>query len=237
MKIKCVVVDDEPLAREGIADYVSKTAFLKLDGGFKNVFEAREYIEQHPVDLIFLDINMPGESGLGFLKSLKDPPLVIFTTAYREFAADSYELDAVDYLVKPIAFERFMKAVNKVYIRLEHGETHSSGENCFFVKVDGIIVKVMIGDILFVEGMKDYIKIHLSDRTKIVTLIGLKQVAALLPPSQFVRVHRSFIVSKAKVDKIEGNTIHIGDTHIPLAANLRAEVLELILGNRLWKRG
>ena len=179
MKIKCIIIDDEHLAREGIADYIGKTVFLKLDAEFKNVAEARDFIEQHPIDLIFLDINMPGENGLEFFKSLNDPPFVIFTTAYREFAAESYELDAVDYLVKPIAFERFLKAVNKVYTRLEQNQVQSSDDDCFFVKVDGVITKVLVEDILYVEGMKDYVKIHRQDKTSALRWAPFQKPMAL----------------------------------------------------------
>lgn len=235
MKIKCIIIDDEHLAREGIADYIGKTVFLKLDAEFKNVAEARDFIEQHPIDLIFLDINMPGENGLEFFKSLNDPPFVIFTTAYREFAAESYELDAVDYLVKPIAFERFLKAVNKVYTRLEQNQVQSSDEDCFFVKVDGVITKVLVEDILFVEGMKDYVKIHRRDKPLLITLVSLKQMEEQLPKS-FIRVHRSFIVASNLVDAIEGNMLKVGKAEIPMAPQLRNEILEQIMGGKFLKR-
>lgn len=235
MKIKCIIIDDEHLAREGIADYIGKTVFLKLDAEFKNVAEARDFIEQHPIDLIFLDINMPGENGLEFFKSLNDPPFVIFTTAYREFAAESYELDAVDYLVKPIAFERFLKAVNKVYTRLEQNQVQASDDDCFFVKVDGVITKVLVEDILFVEGMKDYVKIHRRDKPLLITLVSLKQMEEQLPKS-FIRVHRSFIVAGNLVDAIEGNVLKVGKAEIPMAPQLRNEILEQIMRGKFLKR-
>lgn len=235
MKIKCIIIDDELLAREGVADYIAKTAFLKLVSEFKNVFEAKEYIEQHPVDLIFLDINMPGENGLEFLKSLNDPPHVVFTTAYREFAAESYELDAIDYLVKPIAFERFIKAVNKVYARLAHEQLQHPNEDFFFVKVDGAITKVLLEDILFIEGMKDYVKIHRNGKPILITLISLKQMEEQLPKG-FIRVHRSFIVAGNKVDAIEGNVLKLGKEEIPMAPQLRNEIIEQIMGGKFLKR-
>lgn len=235
MKIKCIIIDDEHLAREGIADYIGKTVFLKLDAEFKNVAEARDFIEQHPIDLIFLDISMPGENGLKFLRSLNDPPFVIFTTAHREFAAESYELDAVDYLVKPIAFERFLKAVNKVYTRLEKNQVQASDDDCFFVKVDGVITKVLFEDILYVEGMKDYVKIHRGDKPLLITLVSLKQMEEQLPKS-FIRVHRSFIVAGNLVDAIEGNMLKVGKAEIPMAPQLRNEVLEQIMGGKFLKR-
>ncbi len=235
MKISCIIVDDEPLAREGLRDYVDRVSFLEVAGEFKGALEAGEYLQFNTVNLIFLDINMPKMSGLEFVKSLDHPPAIIFTTAYREFATDSYELEAVDYLVKPITFERFYKAVNKVYQRFLAPATPALDH--FYVKVDGHITKVKMEEVCYIEGMKDYIKIYLQDDTRLITLLSLKQVEKELPSSQFIRVHRSFIVSKNHVDSIEGNTIHIHQAQIPIAPNLRSEVLESILGDKFWKRG
>jgi DNA-binding LytR/AlgR family response regulator len=235
MKISCIIIDDEPLARAGVRDYTERVGFLQVAGEFKSAEEARPFLEERPVDLMFLDINMPKLSGLDFIKSLEQSPLVIFTTAYREFASESYDLDALDYLVKPITFERFYKAVNKAYQHFEH--TKRPALDHFYVKVDGVITKVNMEEVLYIEGMKDYIKIFLSDKSRLITLLSLKQVEAQLPPDQFVRVHRSFIVSKSKVERIEGNIIHMAGQEIPIASNLRAEVLDLIVGNKFWKRG
>ena len=231
MKIDCIIIDDEPLAREGLRDYIEKVGFLRLAREFKSALEGKEFVEAHPVDLIFLDINMPKMNGLELVKSLSQPPAIVFTTAYREFASESYDLDAVDYLVKPITFERFYKSVNKVYQLLD---TSTAPEvDHFYVKVDGVITKVEMGEVLYIEGMK----VCLEDQTKLITLLSLKQVENLLPSQQFVRVHRSFIVARQKVASIEGNTIHIGEAQIPIAPNLRAEVLERIVGDKFWKRG
>ncbi|GAB5523612.1 MAG: LytTR family DNA-binding domain-containing protein [Roseivirga sp.] len=235
MKISCVIIDDEPLARAGVRDYADKVGFLEVTGECKNAAEAKVFLEEHPVNLMFLDINMPKVSGLEFVKSLTQPPLIIFTTAYREFASESYDLDALDYLVKPITFERFYKAVNKAYQHFESA-TQATLDH-FYIKVDGVITKVNVKDVLYVEGMKDYIKVYLADQTRLITLLSLKQVEALLPSDQFVRVHRSFIVAKSKVESIEGNTIHMAGQEIPIATNLRADVLEQIVGDKFWKRG
>ncbi len=235
MKISCVIIDDEPLARAGVRDYAEKVGFLEVIGECKSATEARAFLEEHPADLMFLDINMPKVNGLEFVKSLQQPPLVIFTTAYREFASDSYDLDALDYLVKPITFERFYKAVNKAYQHFE--STARPVLDHFYIKVDGVITKVNVVEVLYIEGMKDYIKVYLSDGSRLITLLSLKQVEALLPGDQFVRVHRSFIVAKNKVESIEGNTIHMAGQEIPIASNLRAEVLEQIVGDKFWKRG
>lgn len=235
MKISCVIIDDEPLAREGVRDYADKVGFLEVMGECKNAAEAQAFLEEHPVNLMFLDINMPKVSGLDFVKSLTQRPLIIFTTAYREFASESYDLDALDYLVKPITFERFYKAVNKAYQHFE--STTQATLDHFYIKVDGVITKVNVKDVLYIEGMKDYIKVYLGDQTRLITLLSLKQVEALLPSDQFVRVHRSFIVAKSKVESIEGNTIHMAGQEIPIATNLRADVLEQIVGDKFWKRG
>ncbi len=235
MKISCIILDDEPLAREGLKDYIADIAFLELVGEFKSALEANNYLKDNQIDLMFTDINMPKMSGLQFVKNLESPPIVIFTTAYREFAADSYELNGFDYLVKPISFDRFLKSVNRVFEKL-NTEKPSSADH-FFVKVDGVITKVSFDEVLFIEGMKDYIKIHRTNGVKLITLISLKQIQSQLPSTEFIRVHRSFIISKNCVDSIEGNIIHMGESQVPIAPNMRNEVMEEILGDKLWKRG
>lgn len=234
MKISCIVIDDEPLARAGIKDYLKKVSFLELVGEFKNAIEARGFLEEHPVDLMFLDINMPKLNGLDFLRSLSEPPKVIFTTAYREYASESYELDGVDYLLKPIAFERFFKAVNKVF-ELFQVDSEPAAKDHFFVKVDGKIKRVLNEEVLYVEGMKDYVKIYRKDKPSIITLISLKQMERALPDT-FMRVHRSFIVALSRVDEVEGNTLSVNGAEVPMASNLRTGVLERILGGNYLKR-
>lgn len=235
MKIRCIIIDDEPLAREGLLDYIDKTAFLHIVGDFKNTALAKDFMQEHPVDLVFLDISMPGEGGLEFLKSLNDPPQVIFTTAHREYAAESYELDAIDYLVKPIAFERFLKAVNKVYSRNIQESNKSADKDFFFVKADGVLTKVQLEDILYVEGMKDYVKIHRKGKSTLITLLSLKHMEEQLP-KEFIRVHRSFIIAGNRVEAIEGNVLKIEGYEIPIAPQLRNEVLDKITGGRFLKR-
>lgn len=234
MKISCIVIDDEPLARAGIKDYLKKVSFLELVGEFKNAIEARSFLEEQPIDLMFLDINMPKLSGLDFLRALPEPPKVIFTTAHREYASESYELDGVDYLLKPIAFERFFKAVNKV-LELFQVDSAPVSEDHFFVKVDGKIKRILNEEVLYVEGMKDYVKIYRKDKPSIITLISLKQMEQALPDT-FMRVHRSFIVALNRVDEVEGNMLKIIDTEVPMAPNLRIEVLEKMLGDNYLKR-
>lgn len=234
MKINCIIIDDEPLAREGIRDYVEKVSYLKVVSEFKNAVEAKEFLKDHPVDLMFLDINMPKLNGLEFLKSLSDAPKVIFTTAYREFASESYDLDGLDYLVKPIAFERFHKAVNKAY-QFFQIEDSNNGDDHFFVKEDGVIKKVLLKNLLYVEGMKDYVKIYQENRPMLITLISLKQMEQQLPDT-FLRVHRSFIVNTEKVEEIDGNLLKISNKEVPMAPQLRNEVLEKVMGGKFLKR-
>lgn len=235
MEIRCIIVDDESLAREGLADYIAETVFLTLVGEFKNASMAREYLEDHPVDLVFLDINMPGQNGLELLEELRDKPNIIFTTAYREYAADSYELEAVDYLVKPISFERFIKAANKVYALMNGSARANKSDQYFFVKVDGVIVRVLLSDVLYIEGMKDYVRIHRKDKSSLMTLVSLKNMEEQLP-AEFTRVHRSFIVNTLRVEAIEGNLLKICGQEVPVAPQLRGEVLEKIMGGKYLKR-
>ncbi|MFY0592765.1 LytR/AlgR family response regulator transcription factor [Roseivirga sp.] len=234
MKINCIVIDDEPLARTGIIDYIQKVKFLNLVGEFKSALEAKRFLEDHPVDLMFLDINMPKMSGLEFLRSIDQPPKVIFTTAYREYATESYDLDGVDYLVKPIAFDRFLKAANKLYDLFDVQEERT-GDDHFFVRVDGVIKRVLLENLCYIEGMKDYVKIIQANSPELITLVSLKQMEQRLP-EKFIRVHRSFIVAIDKVEEIEGNMLKVGGNEIPMAPQLRSAVLEKIMGGKFLKR-
>jgi len=234
VKVSCIVIDDEPLARQGLKDYIDKISLLDLVGEFKSAREARSFLEDHPVDLMFLDINMPKLNGLDFVKSLSEAPKVIFTTAYREFASESYDLNGIDYLLKPISFERFFKAVNKVFELLQPA-SEKSPEDHFFVKVDGKIKRVKNADVLYIEGMKDYVKIYLDDGSTMITLLSLKQMELALP-EDFMRVHRSFIVSIDKVGEISGNILKIGSAEVPMAPNLRTEVMQKVLGDNYLRR-
>ncbi len=213
MKIRCLVVDDEPLAREGIAGYCSKVPYLELVATCKNAIDAADKLKEASVDLIFLDIHMPGMSGLQLIKTVKDPPVVVFTTAYRDYAADGFDLNAVDYLVKPISFERFLQGANKVYehilakkaINLALG----TREEFFFVKCDGKFVRVYLNEILFLEGMKDYTIIY-RNTEKLIVLVSMKKVEENLDSDEFIRIHKSYIVARSKVDSLEGNQLKFG---------------------------
>ena len=221
--MKCLAIDDEPLALDVIKDFVEKTSFLNLKATCNNALEALELIQNEGIDLIFLDINMPNISGIEFLKSLKNAPLVIFTTAYSEHALEGFELDAIDYLVKPIAFDRFIKAVNKAYeiytlYNYKYKEFGASTipENDFiFVNAEYSTVKINLNEILFIEGLKDYIKIYNGPRP-ILTLCSMKKMENKLPSNQFIRVHKSFIVSIHHINAIERNFIVMGEKKIPI---------------------
>lgn len=232
MKISCIAVDDEPLALEVIADYIRKVPFLTLMKVFDNAIEAMEYLRDTKVDLMFLDIQMEELTGIQMLNILKPKPEVIFTTAYDQFALQGYELDVTDYLLKPISFERFVKAVDKVHERLCKRDmaknTHSEAPifnpktDYFFVKSGFKLHKVNFDDILYVEGQGDYLKI-VTPRARIMTLQTFKGVEDILPSSNFTRVHKSYIVAIDKIESVEGNMIRIADIHIPVGESYRKQ--------------
>jgi two-component system, LytTR family, response regulator len=229
--MKCIIVDDEPLAREILESYVEKVPFLKLIASCKNAFEALDKIQQEKPDLIFLDIQMPDLNGIQFYESLVYKPLVIFTTAYSDYAVSGFDLDATDYLVKPFSFDRFMKAVNKARVNQKKEVSEDSGNfrrKFMFVK-DGVkIVRVPYDDILYFEGMKDYVKIVMKEKF-ILTLISMQHMADKLPGDLFVRVHRSYIVSISKIEKVEKNRVVIADKWIPVG-NSYKDLLSDALG-------
>ena len=221
--MNCITVDDEPLALSLLEDFIGKIPFLKHLKSCKNAFEALDIIQKEKVDLIFLDINMPDITGIDLVKNLDNKPLVIFTTAYSDYAVQGFELNAIDYLVKPFLFERFFKAANKAY---ELFNLHNKNQNnaskidnkiddYIFVKADYSSVKIYLKDILFVEGLKDYIKIHIKDK-RILTLITMKKIEEKLPSSMFIRVHRSYIVAIDKIESIQRNRIVINEKWIPI---------------------
>lgn len=229
--MKCIIVDDEPLAREILESYVEKVPFLKLIASCKNAFEALDKIQQEKPDVIFLDIQMPDLNGIQFYESLVYKPLVIFTTAYSDYAVSGFDLDATDYLVKPFSFDRFMKAVNKARVNQKKEVLEDSGNfrrKFMFVK-DGVkIVRVPYDDILYFEGMKDYVKIVMKEKF-ILTLISMQHMADKLPGDLFVRVHRSYIVSISKIEKVEKNRVVIADKWIPVG-NSYKDLLSDALG-------
>lgn len=238
MKISCIIIDDEPLARKGLREYISDVEDLELAGEFDNALSAASLIASGSVQLLFLDIQLPKITGLDFFKTLTQAPPVIFTTAYPQYALEGYEVNALDYLVKPISFERFLKAVQKAREYYEWRQLQTSPADAadyFYVKADNKLVKIAYQDVLFIEALQNYVVIHTPDR-KFMTYLTFRSVEEYLPTSLFCKVHKSYIVSMAKIDSIEGNDIKIGAHHIPISRNLREEVMDRLLKNRFLRR-
>lgn len=238
-----IIVDDEPLALDVLETYIENVSKMNLIGRCANALEANELIRKETVDLLFLDIQMPQITGIEFLKTLSNPPMVIFTTAYSNYALEGFELNALDYLLKPISLDRFMKAVNKALEQFDliHSESTSSravdgDKDFFFVKADKKLVKVRHNDILYIEGLKDYVIIRLVEG-RVITLQTMKNLEEKLPSSLFKRVHRSYIVALDKINAIVGNMIELtekGQTkHLPVGKNYRDDLLSLINEKRL----
>lgn len=230
MKAKCIIVDDEQPAREVLAEYVGRLDALELAGVCKSALEANEVLQCTKADLVFLDITMPELSGIEWVRSLSNPPKVIFTTAYREYAVDGFELEAVDYLIKPISFQRFLKACNKALEGVP-----IINENFFFIKSDQQFIKIYFDDILYVEGLKDYVTIFTHQR-KYLALISLKSVEQKLPPNQFMRIHRSTIVALNKIAVVEGNTVKVGDKVLNVSREISNQLYKSLVENKLWRR-
>ncbi|MFK7749146.1 MAG: LytR/AlgR family response regulator transcription factor [Kordia sp.] len=224
--LNCIIIDDEPLARKGLETYCNDISFLNVVGVCKNALRANEILHEQTVDLIFLDINMPIVSGLDWLKSLPTSPMVIMTTAYPQYALESFSYEVIDYLVKPISFDRFLQAVNKAYRLTKTTED----EAVFFVKRDKSLKKIKLDQVLFVEAMQNYVKIVTTTET-IITHTTLKQLRDKLPNEFFVQTHKSYLVSKAQVSEILGNQILIGAHTIPISVRLKKEVLQQILNS------
>lgn len=231
MKIKCIITDDEPVAREGLQSYVEKVDFLALTGVCEDAIQLNTLLKTEQPDLLFLDIEMPYLSGLDLLATLSNPPKVIITSAYEQYALKGYELDVTDYLLKPISFERFLKAVNKVHDLLLK-ETASAAEEFLFVKSDKQMKKVFLKDILFIEGLENYICIYTAS-DKILVHSTMKNIYNSLPESDFIQTHRSFIVNIHHVSLIEGNILNIAGHEIPVARNYRETVFTRIIKNPL----
>ncbi|MDR2969615.1 MAG: LytTR family DNA-binding domain-containing protein [Tannerellaceae bacterium] len=236
--MRCIIVDDEPIARKGIEKLSRNIPTLNVLGSFENADAAAKFISTSPVDLIFLDIRMPGINGIEFAGSIPKTTLVIFTTAFAEFAVDSYEVDAVDYLVKPIKPKRFNKAVEKAiaYHALLVSDSKSINieqveSDFIFVKSDRRYFKVEFKDVRFVEGLKDYVVIQL-DNNRIITHMNLKTIHELLPPNKFLRVNRSYIVNKDRISSFSNNDIFIGDYEIGISNFYRASFFEGLLGHK-----
>ena len=226
MIINCIAIEDEPLALKKIKKYIEQVAYLNLLEGFNNALNAIGYLKNNTVDLIFLDIRMKKISGIQFLESLQNRPKVIITSAYDEYALKGYELDVADYLLKPFAFERFLKSVDKVYNQMNVLKNNTTN-NYIFVKTEYRIEKIILKDILYIQGMKDYLQIHTIDR-KIMTLQTFKNLMEILPPNDFQRVHNSYIVAMSKIENIERNRIRIGENLIPISDSYKDKFYEIL---------
>lgn len=234
MKLKAIIVDDEPLAQNVIEQYALKIPDLEIVDKCNDAICAHKTLQEKQIDLLFLDINMPKLSGISFLKNLKNAPLVIFTTAYSDYALEGYELDAVDYLKKPFSFERFSKAffrAQELFLLKQKSTTandHIEEQNDFiFIKSNKKTYKVKFSEIYYIEGLGDYIQIHLKD-AKIVTNLSMKKIYDLLPENQFYRIHKSFIISIDKIDLIEGNSVKINNKRLPVGNSYRQDFLKFI---------
>lgn len=230
--IRCLVVDDEPPAREILRRYIEQVPGLQLAAECGNALQAFALLQQQQVDLIFLDIRMPQLNGNDFLKTLKLPPKVIFTTAFAEYAIEGYELDVIDYLLKPIQFDRFLKAVNKAYQLTQTKNEQplpeeKKNESFVYFRADRKMIKVMLRDILFIESMKDYIKV-ITTNGAIITKQSISSVEAMLPEREFIRVHRSYIASVAHIKSFTSEIIEIEKTEIPIGKLFRNEVMKTL---------
>ena len=233
--IKCIIVDDEPLAIEIMESYVQKVDQLELKGSFRNAVSAFSFLQSNPVDLIFLDIQMPKLTGIDFLKTLKNPPKVIFTTAYRDYALDGFELEIVDYLLKPIPFDRFLKAVGRVIQQplqapVKNTVVSESPDQPLFFKVDKKMVKVNMNDILYIESIKDYVKVKTKDK-EIITQQKIGYLEESLPKHIFLRIHRSFIAAINKIESYSASEIEIGKIQLPIGRNYKNEVQKVLSKN------
>jgi len=235
--ISCIAIDDEPLALRQITSYIEKTPFLELEESFEGPLNAITYLQTHKIDLMFVDINMPDINGLDFVKSLENPPKIIFTTAYSEYAVEGFRVDAIDYLLKPIDYATFLKASNKAKswfdIHEKQPEQLQSNNDFLFIKSEYKIIRIKIEDIKYIEGMREYIRIHLTDEKPIMTLLSMKAMEAQLASQNFMRVHRSYIVNLNKISTIERNRIVFDKVYIPISEQHREKFQQFVERNFL----
>ncbi len=240
-KINCLIVDDEELARNLVENYVNRLPHLNIVGKCANPFEAMQALQENKVDLMFLDIQMPDLTGIEFLKTLSHKPMVIFTTAYKEYAMDGYELDVVDYLLKPFRFERFLQAVNKAakLLKTTPEKTEYSAavqpvvidnetqKDYILVKSDYKVFRMFYKDILYIESMKEYVAYHTAEG-RTLSLGSLKKLVEQLPSEQFMRIHKSFIANISRIKALEGNMVHLGEKKLPIGTSYKEEVLKRV---------
>jgi len=233
--IRCIAIDDEDLALELLEDYIGKVSFLELVATADNAIDALSIIEEQAIDLVFVDIQMPGLTGLQLVKTVNTKPMFVLVTAYDQYALESYDLNVVDYLVKPVPFDRFLKACNKAkelfLLRNKSSKPDAEQQDHFFIYVDYSHIKVSFNDIVWVEGFKDYIKIHLKSASRpIVARLSMKQMEEQLPQPKFVRIQKSYIVSRDAITAVRKNSVFIGEKELPVGENYK-EMINSILGN------
>lgn len=233
--ITCITIDDEPLALKQLDNYVKKTPFLQLTGSFHSATEAKEHLREHPVDVIFTDINMPDCSGMQFVKELEQPPLVVFSTAYEEYAVESFRVDAIDYLLKPYSYQEFLKAALKIkqYHEWKSAEeTKTEGgapDEYFFVRADNQNAKIIIDEILYVEAMSEYIRIHFKDGKSLMTFMSIKLMMETLPNDAFMRIHRSYIIALDSIKSYRRNELELSNaTVLPVSATYKDKLQKYI---------
>ena len=235
MNIRCIIVDDEPLAQEGMEMLVREAGFLDLRASCASAAEANQVLAREPIDLIFLDIQMPRIRGIDFLRGLKDPPLVIITTAYPHFALEGFELNVLDYLVKPIAPDRFLKSVNRARDVMEGGRAGAGAAgDYFFIKCNNGYEKIFYDSILFVEACQNYSCIHTAGE-KYMTLTPMRSIEEQLPAGSFLRIHKSYIVAIGKIRSLTGNEVTVGQAKIPVSKNYKDELMKIIDGKLIKK--
>lgn len=234
--IKCIITDDEPFARKGLQGYIAQIDFLELKGVCENALELNSLLKKEPVDLLFLDIEMPYLTGIEFLRQLPAPPRVIFTTAYEKYAVQGFELEVLDYLMKPISFDRFLRAANKAfdYFKQQHQPTGNTGDY-IFVKADSKLEKIAFADILFAEALENYVAIYTREK-KIITHLTLRMLQEKLPAQSFAQPHKSYLIAIDKIDSIEGNMLHTAQFTVPISKYQKEEIMEKIVNSKLLKR-
>jgi DNA-binding LytR/AlgR family response regulator len=226
--IKAIAIDDEPPALKVIEHFCSQVPFIELDKTFSKPNEALRHLQKFPADLLFLDIQMPSLSGIEFYKSVKQDTMVIFTTAHSEYAVESYNLSAVDYLLKPFTFERFEQAVKKAHEYFQYINKQKTGIQHFFVRADYSLIKINLADILYIEGLDDYLKIHLQNQKPVVARMTMKTMLEKLPESEFLRIHRSFIIPLNRIEQVRNKMISIGDREIPIGSSYEENVFSIL---------
>jgi two-component system LytT family response regulator len=227
-KISCIITDDEPFARKGLLGYLEKVSFLDLKGVCEDALQLNDELQKQPVDLLFLDIQMPHITGIEFVRALPKPPKVIFTTAFEQYALQGFELDVLDYLLKPISYERFLKAAWKAHDYFASRDEKTGSAPYMFAKANGKLEKIVFDDILYIEGMENYAAIYFENK-KLIIHTTIKALLEKLPAGQFVQTHKSYIAAINKVESIEGNTLHIQKHQVPVSKYLRDDVLGVIV--------